>query len=139
MLLTGEPGQEVSLPESQIAGRFAIRRASLSEIESRLREWDADAVLVFMERYTEELARLVKLWKGVRPRAQFFLFVEHAPSTRALVGLMHAGFQDVIDRPATRDMAAVLDALEERIRFVRVHQLERLHAKQSVLYTGLVG
>ena len=134
LLLAGE----ASLPESH-AGRFVIRRAALGEMESRLREWDVDGVLIFVERYTEELPSLIKLWKGLRPRAQFFLFLEHAPSTHALVGLMHAGCQDVIDRPAARDMATVLDALEERIRFVLVHQLERLQAKQSVLYTGLVG
>ena len=139
LLIVAEAASQQSLPELLTTGRFLVHSAAPSQAEAWLRQFDADAVLVFADRYTEQLTRSVTLWKGLRPRAQFFLFLEHTPSTRALVSLMHAGCQDVLDASEGADMAAVLDSLEERIRFVRVHQLERLRAKQSIHYTGLVG
>jgi DNA-binding NtrC family response regulator len=127
------------LRESLTSGRFLMQTAGLADAESRIRDFDPDAVLVFIEVCREDLPVLVKRWKAIRPRIQFFLFPDHPPTTRGLVSLMHAGFQDVIERPAEVDPAAVLDSIEERIRFVRVHQIERLRAKQSIHYTGLVG
>ncbi|HYM09267.1 MAG TPA: sigma-54 dependent transcriptional regulator [Bryobacterales bacterium] len=139
LLLVTEAEGGLALLESLTAGRFIARAAAPAEVEASLREWDVDAVLFFTERSREDLPRLVKHWKSLRPRAQFYLFLDEAPPTRALVALMHAGFQDVLDRAAGLDLGAVLESIEERIRFVRVRQLERLRAKQSIQYTGLVG
>ena len=138
LLLACEPGQEYSLPESLLAGRFVVHKIPLSGIGAWIRAYDADAVLAFAACSSEELARLVALWKSVRPRAQFFLVLETAPTLRELVALMHAGAQDVIERAAA-EMTQLLGAAEERVRTVRIRQMERLQARQSIHCVGLVG
>ena len=127
------------LPEPLTEGRFAVQAVAPEEAELCLGDSDVDAVLVRAERCDEELPRLLKRWKELRPRAQFLVFLAESPTTRALVSLMHAGAQDVLDDPSGVDWAAVLDSLIGRIQFVRLRHLERLQAKQSVHYTGLVG
>ncbi len=138
LLLVAESGPP-ALPESLTAGRFSVHRAAWGEVEGRLKQSDVDGVLIFAAAPTEQLPLQVRLWKSLRPRAQFFLFLEQPPPMRSLVALMHAGCQDVLDRAASTDMAAVLESIEQRIRFVRIGQFERLHAKQSIHYAGLVG
>ncbi|MBI3696120.1 MAG: sigma-54-dependent Fis family transcriptional regulator, partial [Acidobacteria bacterium] len=138
LLVVGGTGEATGLPESLTAGRFRVRSATQGEVTALLDGADVDAVLIFAERSSGPLERLIKLWKGLRPRVQFLVLLEHPASTRSLVSLMHAGCQDVLDRPAA-DMATVLESLEERIRFVQIHQIERLRARQSIHYAGLVG
>lgn len=138
LLVACETGQQCRLPESLTAGRFVVHEVPLSGLEEWLRRSDADAVLVLAAGASEELVRLIQRLKGARPRAQFFLLLDAAPSLRELVALMHAGAQDVIERTAA-DMADVVESAEERVGVVRIRQLERLQAKQSFHCAGLVG
>jgi two-component system response regulator HydG len=138
LLVVVESGRPWRLPAA-LEGRFTVREISPDGVELYLQQQSADAVLVWTDRHTEELPARIKRWKSLRPKTQFLVVLDHAPPTRALVGLMHAGCQDVVDRPGSTDLAALLDSLADRIQFVRMHQMERLQAKQSAQYTGLVG
>jgi two-component system response regulator AtoC len=139
LLLAASDGLDWSLPEALLADRFRLRTAPIEELEAALREPAIDAVLLRLPEFTTDLPDRVQTWKQVRPTAQLFLFLEAPPANRALVALLHAGCQDVLDSPGRVDMGLALASIEERVRFVRLHQLERLQAKHSVQYTGLVG
>jgi two-component system response regulator HydG len=138
LLVASEASPECTISQSLIAGRFLVHSVSVAQVESWLAQSDADAVVVYSDRGAEELTRLVRIWKSIRPRAQFVLLLARAPSARELVALMHAGYQDVLEQAAA-DMSSVLQSLEERVRYVRVRQMERLQVKQSIQYAGLIG
>jgi len=138
LLLVGSAARAV--PDT----RFRVHHATSGEMEFWLRERPVDAVLVWLEQHTPDLADRIREWKRLRPTAQFVLVLDQAPSTRApstqaIVGLLHAGCHDVVDARESPDLIPVLESLAERIRFVRIGQMERLQARQSVEYTGLVG
>lgn len=139
LLLVADPSQNWSLPETLLTGRYRLVRAARDQAAARLGDSDPDGVLVWAAKHDEELLGSIQSWKALRPRAQFLLFLEEPPPRRALVALLQAGWRDVLEAPATVDMAAVLGSLEERIRFVRGRSMERLEAKQSIHYAGLVG
>jgi two-component system response regulator HydG len=139
LLLAAHPPRQWRLPESLLAGRFRLEHAGAEHLEGSLRHHNPDAALVWAACFQDHLARDVKRWKTLRPKTQFLLFLDAPPPTRAVVSLLHAGFHDVLDSPQALDMGAVLDSLAERLRFVRLGQLERLQAKQSMEYAGLVG
>ena len=126
------------LPESAAGNRFRLRQAASAQVETWLREAPVDAVLLWAPRATQDLHKQIRRWKSLRPKAQFFVLLDQTPSTRALVGLMHAGCQDVLERPSA-DLAALLDSIEERLSFVRIRGLERLESRHGIHYAGLVG
>src|SRR5262245_41330202 len=67
------------------------------EVEPKLRESDADALLVVQARFQDDLPGAVRRWRTLRPDLQVLFFFRRLPGTRALVDLMRAGAFDVLD------------------------------------------
>ncbi len=138
LLLVAESQRRWDLPESLVAGRFLLCHATPAGVEDSLRQAGPEAALIRAHRYSEALARSMRSCKALRPKTQFFLLLEQTPPTRGVVALMHAGCQEVLEQSAT-EVEALLQSVAERVRFVRRGQMERLQAKQSLLFAGLVG
>ncbi len=138
LLAALEPGGERLLPAA-LSDQYLVEIIPSHEIGERLRQKPVDAVLVWSDRHTGGLAEQLRRWKAQRPKTQFLIVLERTPPAASLVELMHAGAQNVLDRPGAAELAAALEALAERIQFVRIHQMERLQVRQSVQYAGLVG
>ncbi len=113
------------------------------QIESWLREYDAEALLVTRSRFEEHLPAAVRRWKAMRPHLQVLMLFQHELETRALVALMRAGAFDVVDAAAGAApeyfVEESLESLSKRLEEVQRGSLERLRARESIGHAGLVG
>jgi two-component system, NtrC family, response regulator HydG len=113
------------------------------QIDSRLSEYDTDAVIVIQMRFDEGLPAAVRRWKTLRPDLQALFLFRRLPGTRALVDLMRSGAFDVLDteieaigEPLIQD---VLGNLLRRLEEVRTGNFERTRARDSLAELGLIG
>jgi two-component system response regulator HydG len=112
-------------------------------LDSKLREFETDAVIVVQPRFHDDLPAAVRRWKTLRPDLQVLFFFRRLPNTRALVDLMRSGAFDVlhaeietIGPPLIRE---VLGNLQRRLDEVRIGSFERALARSSLADLGLIG
>jgi DNA-binding NtrC family response regulator len=135
--------------ESQIAsdspaGQSLRAQHCLPEhLDSRLREYETEAVIVVQPRFHDDLPAAVRRWKTLRPDLQVLFFFRRLPNTRALVDLMRAGAFDVlhaeIETIGAPFVHEVIGNLQRRLDEVRVGSFERALARSSLADLGLIG
>jgi two-component system response regulator HydG len=112
-------------------------------LDSKLREYETDAVIVVQPRFHDDLPAAVRRWKTLRPDLQVLFFFRRLPNTRALVDLMRSGAFDVlhaeIDTIPTSLIHEVLRNLQRRLDEVRIGSFERTLARSSLADLGLIG
>jgi two-component system response regulator HydG len=112
-------------------------------LDSKLREYETDAVIVVQPRFHDDLPAAVRRWKTLRPDLQVLFFFRRLPNTRALVDLMRSGAFDVlhaeIDTIPTSLIQEVLRNLQRRLDEVRIGSFERTLARSSLADLGLIG
>src|SRR5207248_2790304 len=80
------------------AGRNLRAQHCLPEqVDTQIREYETDAVIIIEPRFREGLPGAVRHWKTLRPDVQVLFIFRRLPDTRALVELMRAGAFDVLD------------------------------------------
>lgn len=113
------------------------------QVDSKLREYDTDAVIVIQPRFHDDLPAAVRRWKSLRPDLQVLFCFRRLPKTRSLVELMRSGAFDVLDTEieAIREplIQEVLSSLQRRLDEVRVGSYEREQARNTLAEVGLIG
>src|SRR5262249_8778567 len=113
------------------------------QIDSQIREHDADAVIVIEPRFHDALPAAVRHWKALRPDRQGLFIFRRLPHTRALVELMRSGAFDVLDTEIEAIGRPVINrvrtALQRRLDEIRTGGLERDHARDALSEVGLIG
>jgi two-component system response regulator HydG len=135
--------------ESQIAsgspaGRDLRAQHCLPEyLDSKLREYETDAVIVVQPRFHDDLPAAVRRWKTLRPDLQVLFFFQRIPNTRALVDLMRSGTFDVLhaemETIGAQFVQEVMSNLQRRLDEVRIGSFERALARSSLADLGLIG
>jgi two-component system response regulator HydG len=112
-------------------------------LDSKLREYETDAVIVVQTRFDDDLPAAVRRWKTLRPDLQVLFFFRRLPNTRALVDLMRSGAFDVlhaeIESIGGPFVKEVLGNLQRRLDEVRIGSFERALARSSLADLGLIG
>lgn len=112
-------------------------------LDSKLRENDADAIILIQPRFHDELPPAVRRWKILRPDLQVSFIFRKLPNTRGLVDLMRSGAFDVVDTEIEAIGAPliqeVLNNLLRRLDEVRIGNFERAQARSNVADLGLIG
>lgn len=130
--------------ESLIHGQDLRAQHCLPEhLDSKLREFETDAVIVVQHLFDDDLPAAVRRWKMLRPDLQVLFFFQRVPNTRALVDLMRSGAFDVlhaeIESLSATFVQEVLGNLQRRLDEVRIGSFERALARSSLADLGLVG
>jgi DNA-binding NtrC family response regulator len=135
--------------ESQIAsdspaGQSLRAQHCLPEhLDSKLREYETEAVIVVQPRFHDDLPAAVRRWKMLRPDLQVLFFFRRLPNTRALVDLMRSGAFDVlhaeIETIGAPFVQEVMGNLQRRLDEVRIGSFERARARSSLADLGLIG
>lgn len=112
-------------------------------LDSKLREFDTDAVIVIQSRFQDDLPAAVRRWKVQRPDLQVLFCFRRLPNTRALVDLMRSGAFDVLDTEieAIREplIQEVLGNLQRRLDEVKMGSFEREQVRDNLAGVGLIG
>jgi len=112
-------------------------------LDSKLREYETDAVIVVQPRFHDDLPAAVRRWKTLRPDLQVLFFFRRLPNSRALVDLMRSGAFDVlhaeIETIGAPFIQEVLGNLQRRLEEVRIGGFERALARSSLADLGLIG
>jgi two-component system response regulator HydG len=113
------------------------------QIDSILRSFETDAVILIQPRFQEDIPAAVRRWKTLRPDLQALFLFRRLPNTRSVVDLMRAGAFDVLDteiealgEPLIHE---ILSSLVRRLEEVRAGSFERAQARSSLADIGLIG
>src|SRR5215471_15696225 len=80
---------DIYIANDQRAARsLAARHCLPQQLDSKIREHDADAVIVIEPRFHDALPAAVRHWKTLRPDLQVLFIFRRLPHTRGLVDLM---------------------------------------------------
>jgi len=122
---------------------FQAQHCLPDQIDSRLREYEADAVIVIEPRFHDGLPEAVRNWKLLRPELQVLFIFRRLPPTRALVDLMRSGAFDVLDTEIEAIGAPliqqILNDLHRRLDEIRVGGSDRDQAHDALGSVGLIG
>ena len=123
--------------------RLQAQHCLPEHLDSKLREYDTDAVIVIQPRFHDELIAAVRRWRTQRPDLQVLFCFRRLPNNRALVDLMRAGALDVLDMEieAIREplIQEVLSNLLRRLEEVHVGSFEREQVRNNLAEVGLIG
>ena len=129
--------------EGRAGQNFRAQHCLPDQIDSRIREYDADAVIVIEPRFHDGLPASVRHWKLSRPDLQVLFIFRRLPPTRALVDLMRSGAFDVLDTEIEAIGAPliqqILNDLQRRLDEIRVGGFERDQAHDALAGVGLIG
>ena len=113
------------------------------QLESQIREYETDAVIVIEPRFHDGLPASVRQWKLLRPELQVLFIFRRLPHTRALVELVRSGAFDVVDTEIEAIGAPliqqVLNDLTRRLDEVHFGGIERDQARGAMAAVGLIG
>lgn len=113
------------------------------QLDSQIREYETDAVIVIEPRFHEGLPAAVRQWKLLRPELQVLFIFRRLPHTRALVELVRSGAFDVVDTEIEAIGAPliqqVLNDLARRLDEVHFGGVERDQARGAMAGVGLIG
>lgn len=129
--------------EGRAGQNFRAQHCLPDQIETKIREYDADAVIVIEPRFHDALPAAVRQWKLSRPDLQVLFLFRRLPPTRALVDLMRSGAFDVLDTEIEAIGAPliqqILTNLQRRLDEIRVGGSERDQAYDALAGVGLIG
>jgi len=113
------------------------------QLDSQIRDYETDAVIVIEPRFHDGLPASVRQWKLLRPELQVLFIFRRLPHTRALVELVRSGAFDVVDTEIEAIGAPliqqVLNDLARRLDEVRFGGIERDQARGAMAGVGLIG
>jgi DNA-binding NtrC family response regulator len=145
LLIAVESDEFFRCVESHLAAaqNLSAHRCLPEQLDTKLLDDDADAVLVVQPLFRDDLPVAVRRWKALRPDLQVLFVFKRLPSTRSLVDLMRSGAFDVlhaeIETVAGPLIEEVLGNLQKRLEEVRAGSSERLLARGALSGIGLIG
>ncbi len=112
------------------------------ELETRLHEFEIDALMVTQSRFQADFPAAVRRWRSLKPDLEVLFLFRRLPHTREIVELMRAGACDVLETDfdlSDRALREAIASLFRRLEEARSGDFERRQARQTVADLGLIG